>query len=336
MNGLHHALPQAVVGCDMKRTSKIWPVDTGALKAACQSRLLELLHRLYPNRPITPCNNGFRVGNKGSLHVYADGGFYDHETGSKGDIIELVAHTLQTVFNGAVVFCTSFLGTPPCHVFQNNPHRFRTKRSDAKERIAKAKVMWGEGGEIVGTLAETYLRLRGITISLPTTLRFHHALWNHTTQAKHPALLACVQSPDGSFCGVHVVYLDSTGKKITGEGVRSKISYGYITGGAARLGAVADLLMLCEGIEDGLSLLVAQPDACIWATCGTSGMINVVLPDSVSEVVIAMDNDADGAGQKAANTLATRLKKEGRVARIATPAPYKDFNELLVKGLCHV
>ena len=314
----------------MKHTSKIWPVDTGALKAACQKRLLELLHRLFPNRPIIPCHDGFRVGNKGGLHVYSDGGFYDHETGKKGDIIELVEYTLQTVFNGAVVFCTSFLGTPPCHVFQVNSSRFRTKRGDAKERIAKAKAIWGEGGEIAGKLAQTYLALRGITLSPPATLRLHPALWNHTTQEKHPALLACVQSPDGNFCGVQAVYLDVNGKKITGDGVLAKISYGCLSGGAVRLGELSDPLIVCEGLEDGLSLLEVQPDACVWATLGTSGMINVVLPDSTHEVIIA--SDADPAGQNAAKKLAIRLKKEGRVARIATPAPYKDFNEMLVKG----
>lgn len=314
----------------MKRTSKIWPADIGTLKAACQKRLLELLHRLHPNSPIIPCRDGFRVRNKGSLHVFFDGGFYDHETGRKGDIIELVAYTLQTVFSGAVVFCTSFLGTPPCQVFQASPSRFITKLGDAKERIAKAKAIWGEGGEIAGTLAETYLRLRGINLSPPATLRFHPSLWNHSTQEKYPALLACVQSPDGNLCGVQAVYLDANGKKITGDGVLAKISYGSLAGGAVRLGALRDPLIVCEGIEDGLSLLEAQPDSCVWATLGTSGMINVVLPDSSHEVIIA--SDADPAGQNAAKKLAIRLKKEGRVARIATPANSKDFNDLLLQG----
>lgn len=314
----------------MKRTSRTWPADIGTLKAACQKRLLELLHRLFPNRPIKPCQDGFRVGNNGGLHVFSDGGFYDHETGRKGDIIELVSYTLQTAFNGAVVFCTSFLGTPPCHVFQASLSRFRTKRGDDKERIAKAKTIWGEGVDIAGTLAATYLALRGITLSSPATLRFHRALWNHTTQEKHPALLACVQSPDGDLCGVQAVYLNADGKKITGDGVLAKISYGCLSGGAVRLGELRDPLIVCEGLEDGLSLLEMQPDACVWATLGTSGMINVVLPNSTHEVIIA--SDADPAGQNAAKKLAIRLKKEGRVARIATPANSKDFNDLLLRG----
>jgi len=157
-----------------------------------------------------------------------------------------------------------------------------------------------------------------------------HHLWNHSTKERHPALLASVQSPDGQLCGVQAVYLDAKGRKISGDGVLTKISYGCLSGGAVRISALSEPLIVTEGVEDALSILQAMPDAGVWASCGTSGMVNVVLPDSIHEVIIA--SDADDAGQKAANTLAVRLKKEGRVARIATPAYHKDFNELLVQG----
>ena len=252
-----------------------------------------------------------------------------------GDIIKLVAHALQTDFKGAVIFCNGFLGTPPqvARLPQSAQSGFKpivTKPRDAETRITKAKVIWGEGISIAGTLAEIYLALRSITLSPPATLRFHSGLWNHSTKEKHPALLACMQSPDGDLCGVQAVYLDAKGKKISGDGVLAKISYGCLSGGAVRLSAFSEPLILCEGLEDGLSILQAMPDACVLASCGTSGMVSVVLPNSIHKVIIA--SDADDAGQKAAHTLAARLKKEGRVARIATPADSKDFNELLVQG----
>jgi hypothetical protein len=45
--------------------------------------------------------------------------------------------------------------------------------ADAEKRAAQAKRVWQEAQPIAGTLAETYLRGRGITAPLPATLRFH-------------------------------------------------------------------------------------------------------------------------------------------------------------------
>ena len=47
-------------------------------------------------------------------------------------------------------------------------------------------------------------------------------------------------------------------------------------------------------------------------------------------VLIAADNDASGAGQRAARETAERFLREGRRVRIATPEmPDTDFNDLL-------
>ncbi len=43
----------------------------------------------------------------------------------------------------------------------------------SKQKTERAKAIWQQSQPIKNTLAETYLRMRGITCDLPTDLRFH-------------------------------------------------------------------------------------------------------------------------------------------------------------------
>ena len=108
------------------------------------------------------------------------------------------------------------------------------------------------------------------------------------------------------------------------------MSLGQTHSGAVRLAAATETLVLCEGIEDGLTLLQATALP-VWATLGTAGLAAVLLPDTVRTVIIATDNDAPG--KAAAAKAAARFLNEKRQVKIAfPPASYKDFNQMLV---CH-
>jgi phage/plasmid primase-like uncharacterized protein len=72
-----------------------------------------------------------------------------------------------------------------------------------------------------------------------------------------------------------------------------------------------------------------------WAGLGTAGLAEMVLPPLplAAEVIIAADNDANGAGLAAAQRLAERCLAEGRTPRIALPPDVdSDFNDLLRQG----
>lgn len=181
-----------------------------------------------------------------------------------------------------------------------------------------------------GTLAETYLSNRGITLPLPASIRFLPRAWNHITQSNHPALIACVQDAHGKITGVQCIYLTETGHKISGDKVEAKLSRGIISGAAVRLSPLLHSLVLCEGLEDGLSILQSCPDYCVWACLGTSNLMAVQIPDAATDVVIASDNDV--AGKEAARKLATRLIGGGKQVRLALPPLGKDFNEALKLG----
>ena len=70
--------------------------------------------------------------------------------------------------------------------------REREAEMEGEKRAAQAKRLWQEAQPIEGTLAETYLRVRGITGPLPRTLRFHGSCWHGATAKRHPALVAAV------------------------------------------------------------------------------------------------------------------------------------------------
>lgn len=106
------------------------------------------------------------------------------------------------------------------------------------------------------------------------------------------------------------------------------MSLGHTHGGAVRLAAATETLVLCEGIEDALTIQQATGLPC-WACLGTAGLAAVLLPDMVHTVLIAADNDANNAGVRAAEKLTMRLKKEHRRVVAYKPAGAKDFNDLV-------
>jgi hypothetical protein len=191
------------------------------------------------------------------------------------------------------------------------------KRTDAARRI------WREAQPAAGTLVASYLRSRSIDIPPPPTIRFHKACWHSGARRPFPAMVAAVQGPDGRLVAVQRTYLrpDGSGKADVNP---AKKALGPTSGGAVRLAAASDGLLIGEGIERTLSAMQASGRPA-WATLGTSGMKGLILPDHVRELVIIAD--ADPPGIAAANAAADRWTGEGRTVRIAVPPAGRDFND---------
>lgn len=202
------------------------------------------------------------------------------------------------------------------------------RRAEAQRRAFQASFLWKESQPIGGTLAETYLRGRGITCPLPATLRFHPACWHGATASRHPALVALVEGGDGF--AVHRTYLrpDGTGKADIDP---AKAMLGAVGGGAVRLAEAPGPLAVAEGIETALSLacgLLRRP-ATIWATLSTSGMRGLRLPQEPGQLTIAPDGDT--AGQKAAHALAERAHAAGWAVSLLPAPDGRDWNDILQK-----
>lgn len=206
----------------------------------------------------------------------------------------------------------------------------RMRREDeerAKKTGARALACWKEAGPIVGTIGETYLRNRGITCDLPDTLRFHPSCWHQST-ARLPAMVAVVEG-SGRFA-IHRTYLsaDGLGKAAIDP---AKAMLGTVASGAVRLSADVGKLVVCEGIETGLSLLsgLLKGPATVWAALSTSGMKSLALPASPGRITIATDGDI--AGRSAGNALGERAVALGWSVSLLPAPEGRDFNDILTR-----
>ena len=191
------------------------------------------------------------------------------------------------------------------------------------------------------TVLRRYWReARGLLLPIPKVVRFNaSAPYGYPKPGKpapsrFPAMVAVIQGPDGAATGVHVTFLSDDGSGKRADLPKDRLMYGLSAKGAVRLAApvAGQWLIVGEGIESVLSAMQAMqlPG---WAALSTSGLRGLVLPSEVKRVVIAADNDSNGAGETAAKAAADRWVTEGRRVFIAKPIePETDFNDLVVRG----
>jgi hypothetical protein len=211
--------------------------------------------------------------------------------------------------------------------FNRIAQRHTEAKAQSEKRAMAAKRLWAEAKPIADTLAETYLRGRGISCALPDTLRFHSQCWHGPTQTQTAAMVALVEGGQGF--AVHRTYLRPDGSGKAGLEGGDKLMLGATAGGAARLSGGASRLVVAEGIESALSLfcgLLAEP-ATVWAALSTSGMRSLRLPEKPSRLVIA--GDGDQPGREASNALAVRAHTLGWSVAMLDPGNGSDFNDVL-------
>ena len=181
--------------------------------------------------------------------------------------------------------------------------------------------LWDEARPIeAGDDVDRYLRARGLELpTYPSVLRCHDALgfFEKDAQGKsrklaeYPAMLACVQAPDGRAATLHRTYLHDGRKADVGDA--KKVLSSGINGAAVRLFAPSGDLALAEGIETAIAVHLAtgQP---VWSALSAANLEKIWLPDKARRISIYADNDARGGfdGQCFAYALARRLKKEER------------------------
>jgi len=190
---------------------------------------------------------------------------------------------------------------------------------------AQAQRIYCNGSEIEGTTAEAYLRSRGLQPSeawdalRSSTLRYPGRGW-------HPTLVAPFKTLDGDLSGIQRTFLQPNGTKLDVEPAR--LSLGDIAGCAVWLGEPDDELIICEGLEDGLTLHQGLDGQPVWVAGGAGLMATMAIPDRIRLLTIAADNDA--AGALAADRAADNHNIGNRQVRIMTPSErFKDFNDEL-------
>jgi hypothetical protein len=199
-------------------------------------------------------------------------------------------------------------------------------------RIAAALGIYNSFAPAVGAPVELgrYLRARGITIAVPSILRFGVA--PHRCGGRFPAMIAPVVDVAGQQSGIHMTYLrpDGSAKADLPRNLQRE-TRGVVRNGTIRL-AEHDPdreLAVAEGVESTLSAMqiLGLPG---WSTVSAGGLGTAELPPAVRRIVIAVDYDRGGAGQRNAAVAMRRWRTEGRTVRALLPKVIgADFNDLV-------
>jgi hypothetical protein len=223
--------------------------------------------------------------------------FWCRKSAEGGDGIALARHVQGVDFLGAVEILTGRAPPGRCVSEEERHERARrvteleAKRKAEAERlvaeenefrskeIARAHKIWKAAGPISGSVAEAYLRHRGVTAPPGAKLRAASALpyWHNirgawVTVHTGPAMVAAIQGRDARFIGCHVTWIDPkllsrSGKAEivhpeTGELLDAKKVRGSQKGGHIHLaGSAGPRLVVGEGIETVLSVFTAELQA---------------------------------------------------------------------------
>jgi hypothetical protein len=203
----------------------------------------------------------------------------------------------------------------------------------SEDNLQRLKDVWQSTESLAGTVAETYLRNRGIECDLPDEgeVRFHRRLhyWDNDSRralGHFPGIVSMVRSPEsGEPLTLHRIYLSPQGEKARVPSPK-KLMSAAIDGAISELGAAirlypleGDCLAVTEGIETALAVRSAHPGLPVWACYSASVLTSFRPPEGVKRVLIWGDLDESGAGQIAAAKLAIRLRNRGIDSRVILP-----------------
>jgi len=281
-------------------------------------------------------------------------------TGEAGDALDLVA---AARFGGdkrqALAWARGWLGLESAGVAlpaaQARPDTAaqdaEQARADAEE-VAKARSnalrVWLSARQVLrDTPVERYLAGRGIALAelgrAPRAIRFHPGLWHRNSERHWPAMVTAVTAPDGAFCTTHRTWLEvredgSVGKAPVSP--QKAVMSGY-RGAAIRLwrgasgrswahAAADEVLDVTEGIEDGLSVVMAAPECRVCAAVALPNIGALVPPPGVRTLRIWQQRDIKPDAIEGFRRAVAAQQAAGRTVLLPPlPEGVKDVNDLL-------
>lgn len=216
-------------------------------------------------------------------------------------------------------------------------HEAAAARLEA-EKLAFCEQVWSETVPFAGSPGETYLAGRRLAIdcsdirwspAAPRAVPWNQLAGDTPPPPPHPAMVLLARDGRGTPRGLHITFITEAGKKAFGD--RSRIMAGPMVGAAFRSAPIGNdgVLALAEGMETAgaFARIKGVPT---WAAFSTSGLRNFQLPVGVKRLLIAADNDANGAGMAAAEDLAKRARTRCDV-EIFVPDEIGDWADVLMK-----
>lgn len=309
---------------------------------------------------------------------------------ANGDVIQFLMEIDGLGFKEAIQQLAEMNGIiqtsgRPAILKKKKPRHIVTEKGKAvsdKKEIEKARALYQTCSPAQGTLVETYLENRSIDPALlpdgiMLQLRFlpempYWHTWKNNSKpaliAKYPAMIATMQDKDRAIRGVHITYLKPDGsgkaeiqdKDNPSKKLVSKKMKGRPWGCAIRLGHPAPVMLFSEGIETGLSCLIAEPELPVWVAGSLGNLAGAgqnkrgqrhplrpgrylptvfpahdlpgMLPPPECQMAVVMA-EKDGGDQYAVNALLERTlrrwKAMGLEARPAWSREGSDHNDIL-------
>jgi hypothetical protein len=258
----------------------------------------------------------------------AVGHWTDAQSSEFGDLLDVIRESCGLIaFKDVADEARRFLSLPR----PEPPRRTRSMRALSPSPSA-AQRLFAASRSTSGTLAEIYLRSRGITLGADAAaLRFHpRCFYRSDADAPgetHPAMIARITDLHGEFTGVHRTWLH---RAPSGGGARSVIgrrALGRLLGHGVRFGKAADVLIAGEGIETTLSLRAALPAMPLIAALSAAHLGALCFPPCLRRLYVA--RDADAAGDRAFARLRERASAAG-IELVGLSPRCDDFNTDLV------
>lgn len=284
------------------------------------------------------------------------GNWQDAATGEFGDALDLAAACL---FRGDVKAAYAWAADRCGHGRdaadrprprpEARPDKPAQPSEDDQRRRDAALAMWLKAeASIVGTPVDHYLRERRIDLRelgrQPRSLRYHPALYHAETQTRFPAMVAAISDQSGRHIATHRTWLECVdGRWRKARVSNPKMSFGMFAGGSIRLwrgasrkplanAAPDEPVILCEGIETGLSIAISTPEFRVLCGISLGNLGAVELPAHIRMVILCPEADDKPAALAAFNRVANRHLAAGREVRLARAAGGKDFNDVLQDG----
>jgi putative DNA primase/helicase len=212
------------------------------------------------------------------------------------------------------------------------PEPARPEPSEAAKRAALNR-LWNSSTPIrPGDPVDLWLHHRGVgAASYPTCLRFCARCRHRGPPVSfHPAMIAKVADIAGNPATIHRTYLTTAGTKATVEEPRMFCAGKVPPGSAVRLATPARIMGIAEGIETALAAakLFEVPT---WAALSDNGVEKFEPPPTLERLMIFGDNDANGAGQRAAYALASRLAPKMKIEVRIPESTGDDWNDVLLR-----
>lgn len=333
---MHATITDGQGGIDLNDTSDPshrW--DLAEIRRRLAETAREWLPELFPNAHKSPDGktlrcadlSGRRPRGEGSCVIHLVGRFagwgFDHATGESAGPIDMIYHAT---------------GLTDARLFEEAARRARMDRPSPLPRPVEQRPDHGreiarilEGCQpLPGTVAETYLRARGVEPPDTPDLLFHPDLTDFETKRGWSGMVAIARDGAGEPTGgIHRTYLLDDGSAKAPPG---KKMLGPIAGGAVRLAPFPEdgHIGVAEGIETALSAhaIFGVPTM---AALSADGLRRWQWPAGTTRVTIFAD--AGHAGMQAAATLADRLNIADIPSHIQAPLHGDDFNDDLRHGV---